>query len=185
MRLLIPLIWITIFLSRAFAGDEGEVNKSPSGHYLVWSGGYIGGHEGYFEIRTKEGKSLFSSKEDTKDSLGTGGLVPNSHAEDVYWSPGEKFVMFTFFDGKYKTTAVYSFVDRKLISLGHVQDGYTVPVRWISASALVVENHWPMGGKARPQSRYLETYRVYTHPFHLKCTYKSPTTHEKEYDEDD
>ena len=41
-----------------------------------------------------------------------------------------------------------------------------------------------MGGKARPQTRYRETYRVRANPFTLDRVYESTETQEKEQEDE-
>ncbi len=158
-----------------------ERYKSPSGRYSICNADYRPRAEAYFEIRTAGGDVLFSSKDDPSNSLGLDRrFFSGSYADDIIWSPDEQFALFTFYDGKYKVTVIYSFTARKLISLGHVTDGWTVPIRWVSSRTFVVEHHWPMGGKARSQTRYRETYRVHMNPFTLDCVYKGAKTQDKE-----
>ena len=187
MRLLRLSLLISIFsfcqADRVHA--QYEQSKSPSGRHAIWNLGNTASAEAYFEIRDASGKVLFSPKNDPENSLGLGGQFGSSYADDVMWSPHEEYVIFTYYDGKYKVTNVYSFASDKLISLGHVTDGYTIPVRWVSPHTFVVEHHWPMGGKARVQTRYRESYRVRVHPFAIDSVYTTPEKRDKPFPDDE
>ena len=111
--------------------------------------------------------------------MGLGGLFLNSDADDVIWSPNEKFVLFTFEDGKYRGTAIYSFADHKLISLGHVIDGWTVPIRWVSSRTFVVEHLTPNVGRVTEQARWRESYRIRKDSFDLDCVYRGKEVTER------
>jgi hypothetical protein len=172
MNSFLLLVFIGCFTLRASAGSQGNQFKSPAGRHAIVNLGDGSRGEGYFEIQTTSGEVLFSPKHDPENSLGLGHPFLDGFADDVIWSPNEKFVLFTFETGKYRATAIYSFADHKLISLGHVTDGRTVPVRWCSSRTFVVEHCWPTVGRMSPQTRYRETYRVGKDSFALDCVYR-------------
>lgn len=183
LRHLLPLICLIGLPLCANAGERGEQFKSPSGQHVIFNLGDTARAEAYFELRTAKGEVLFSSNNGQHHLLGLDGRFPSTQVADVRWSPDGQFVLFAFDDGRYKAAALYSFADRMLISLGHIIDGYTVPIRWVSSRTFVVEHHWPMGGKARPQTRFRETYRIHSNPFTLTCVYKSAKTRDKEQED--
>ena len=176
LLLLLLLSWTHAYA----AAENGPPHLSPSGQYAIWNFGDPAQASDYFEIRTKDGSVLFAPKSDPKNSLGVDPASPVSLADDILWSPDEQAVLFTFHDGKYKVTCVFSFTAKRLTSLGHVLDGYTVPVHWHGSRTFVVENHWPMGGPARTQSRFRQTYRLHQNPFGVQCIHTSPTTKDKD-----
>lgn len=149
-----------------FAETDPQPHRSPDGRHAIYNIGDTAALGFYFEIRAKDGAVLFSSK----------GWAP-THASKILWSRDGRLVLISFDEGKYRATCVYSLDERKLVSLSHVTDGWTVPVRWVSPRTFVVENSGPHGGKARGGGyHYRETYRIRTQPFSLDCVYTCPTT---------
>lgn len=152
------------------ADTDTAPHVSPDGRYAIYNVGDTAQPEHYFEIKTKDGEVLLTTNEKEWERW-----TP-THANDIMWSSGSQFVLLSYDNGKYKSTAVYSFADRKLIDLSHVIDGWTVPIRWVSSRTFIVEDSGPHGGKARGGGyHYRKTYRIRSQPFRLDSVYTSPT----------
>ena len=171
MRSLFAAITLAFAGGSAFADTDLTPHVSPDGRYSIYNIGDTAQPGIYFEIRTKTGEVLL-----TTDDKQWERWTP-THANTIMWSSDSQFVLLCYDNGKYRSTAVYSFADRKLIDLSHVIDGWTVPIRWVSSRTFVVEDSGPHGGKARGGGyHYRKTFRIRTVPFRLDCVYTSPTT---------
>ena len=152
------------------AGTDDQVHVSPDGRFAIYNLGDTAQQDQYFEIRAKDGTVLSSTKDDTGERW-----LP-SFATDIMWSSNHQFVLFCYEHGKYKCTGIYSFPARKFLSLDHILDGYTLPIRWRGPRTFIVENSSPRGGHAyRSPDHYRQTFRVRTQPFRLDCIYTAPT----------
>lgn len=152
------------------AGTDTATHVSPDGRHAVCNVGDQAYGKHYFEIRTQAGEVLLTTNDKTWERW-----TP-THADDIQWSADSQFVLLRYQNGKYDSTALYSFADRKLIDLSHVIDGWTVPIRWVSKRTFIVEDSGPHGGKARGGGyHYRKTYRIRTGPLRLDCVYTSPT----------
>ena len=150
-----------------FGDFDPKPHVSPDGRHAIHNIGDTANPDHCFEIRTKDGKVLLAA-------LGE-PWVP-THANKILWSADSDFVLISFDEGKLKSTCVYSFREQKLVSLSHVGDGWTVPIRWVSPRTFIVEDSGPHGGKARGGGYHCrKTYRIRMQPFRLDCVYKSPT----------
>jgi hypothetical protein len=156
---------------------QEDVHASPSNRFSIVNIGDTASANLRFEIRIRSGSVFFSSKDELAHSLGVDPHFFKSHANNILWSPDEKSVLFSFNTGKQKSTAIFFFPEQKLISFGYVEDGYTLPVRWITSQKFVVENSTPMGGKALGGVRiWRQTYKIHLQPFGVECVYTGPTT---------
>jgi hypothetical protein len=157
------------------ADTEAAPNVSPDGRHAIHNIGDTAKAEHHFEIRTRAGAVLLRTDDEASKRW-----LP-THASDILWSADSQFALLRYDDGKYYSTALYSFVDRKLIDLSHVIDGWTVPVRWVSRRTFIVEDSGPHGGKARGGGyHYRKTWRIRLQPLRLECVYTSPTVTTKD-----
>jgi hypothetical protein len=155
------------------AVTDDTPHRSPNGAFAIHNIGDIAQRNHYFEIKTKEGAVLLSSNSDTWRRTGTD--VP-TYADDILWSSDSQFVLFSFNDSKQKGACVYSLPARKILSVFRVDDGYTVPIRWVSARTFIIKDSTPMGGKALGGVHISrKTYRIRFEPLTLECVYTSPT----------
>ena len=120
------LIFVTIFLIAAAQAAFGQDNVAIFDKYVEaarqeWH------VPGISVAVVKDGKVLLAA-------LGE-PWVP-THANKIIWSADSDFVLIAFDDGKYRCTCVYSFREQKLVSLSHVEDGWTVPIRWCSTAKI-------------------------------------------------
>ena len=153
------------------ADTDTKPHVSPDGRFAIYNVGDTAQSEYYFEIKAKDGTMLLSSKD------GTGEHWRPSHATQIMWSGDKQSVLFCYEDGKYKCTGIYSFAAHKFLSLDHVLDGYTVPVRWVGPRTFVVKNSTPMGGKALGGIHiWRQTYRITPSSTALRCIHTGPTT---------
>ncbi len=165
-----------VAITFAFAGvsvsanTDSQPHVSPNGRYSIRNIGDTAEPAIHFEIQTKDGEVLLTTNDKEWQRW-----TP-THASDIMWSADSQFVLLRYDDGKYRSTAIYSFADHKLVDLSHVIDGWTVPIRWVSSRTFVVENSGPHGGKACGGGyHYRQTYRIRTQPFRLDSVYTGPT----------
>lgn len=153
-----------------FAVTDLTPHVSPDGRHAIHNIGDTAQAEHHFEIRTRAGEVLLRT-----DDQASQQWLP-THANDILWSADSQFVLLRYARGKLDCTALFSFADRKLIDLLHVDDGWTVPIRWVSKRTFIVEDSGPHGGKARGGGyHYRKTYRIRSQPLRLECVYTSPT----------
>lgn len=183
------LLSFIILLFGATAGlvfAQEDEQASPSKRFSIVNIGDTSSGNNRFEFRIRGGSVFLSSKEELAQALGVDPHFFNSQANNVLWSPDEKSVLFSFDRGKQKDTAIFFFPEHKLISFGYVEDGYTLPIRWINSQEFIVENSTPMGGKALGGVRiWRQTYKIRLKPFGVECVYTGPTkvTEEVPYNE--
>lgn len=165
MHSYLAIVFLLLSSVSGFAYTDPQPHRSPDGRHVIYNIGDTAAPEHYFEIRAKDGTVLLS----TQEWLST-------HANQIMWSSGGRFALISFDEGKLRATCVYSFDERKVVSLSHVIDGWTVPVRWVNSRTFIVENSGPHGGKARGDYYHnRETYRIRTLPFSLDRVYVGPT----------
>lgn len=175
MRNFLPTLLFAFATAAVFAETDPKPHVSPDGRYTIHNIGDTAQGGIYFEIRTREGKVLLTTNDKEWQRW-----TP-THASDIKWSSDNQFVLLCYENGRYRSTAIYSFADHKLIDLSHVNDGWTVPLRWVSSRTFVVNNSGPHGGKARGGGyHYRQTYRIRTNPFRLDCVYTGPSITEKD-----
>lgn len=175
MRSLFAALIFAFAASFVSADTDPKPHVSPDGRYSIHNIGDTAEPGIYFEIRTRDGEVLLTTNEKEAQKW-----TP-THANDIMWSSDSQFVLLRYDDGKYYSTAIYSFAERKLIDLSHVIDGWTVPIRWVNSRSFVVEESGPHGGKARGGGyHYRKTYRIRTQPVRLDCVYTSPTITEED-----
>ena len=165
---IVLLILLLASSNSSCASADDEPDTSPDGRYSIYNFGRSTWDWGsYYEIRSKDGTVLLSTKSDTNSP---------SHANEAMWSSDNQFVLFWYNHGQPKATGIYSFTEHKLLSLYPDLDGYTVPVRWIGPHTFVVENLTGMLGHDNgPVVHYRQTFRVHIHPFSIECIYTGPT----------
>lgn len=162
----VVLLAVGLSAVRVTAYEDPKPHPSPDGRHAIFNIGDTASLENYFEIRTREGEVLLSSRDKEKD-----GWMP-THANKITWSRDGRYALFEYDVGKLKATAIYSFPDRKLIDFGHVADGWTVPVRWVSSRTFVIEHAGPRGGHAiGGEYRYRQTFRIRQDPFRVESVY--------------
>jgi hypothetical protein len=160
----------------AAGSAQEDVHVSPSKEYSIVNIGDSASGNMRFDIRATSGRSLFSCKEDFARALGYDSRFFNSHANNILWRADGKAVLFSVDCGKQKDTVIFYFPAQKLIRFGHVEDGYTLPVRWIASQRFVVEMSTPRGGKAFGGVHiWRQTYQIRTKPFDVECVYTGPT----------
>lgn len=170
MRLITLFLCFSLF-SVAYAVTDDTSHSSPNGIFAIYNAGDTAQGNQHFEVRSNDGTVLLSSTSDIWKH--TCSEAP-SHANDVLWNSAGNFVLFSFDDGKQKGTCLYSLLKREIISVFRVEDGWTIPIRWISSKTFVIKNSTPMGGKALGGVHiYRQTYRI--HPEGVERVYISKT----------
>ncbi|MGC3988583.1 MAG: hypothetical protein QM796_02640 [Chthoniobacteraceae bacterium] len=174
------LISLTLFAVglQGYAATDDTPHLSPDGRFAIYNLGDTATGENSFEIRTKDGTVICSSRTSGLFAMGT-------FAWDISWAHDSNFALFRVEHGKWDSTCIFSTADRELRDLtADDADSYTLPLRWAGQRVFSVRISGPWGHHATMDHwHYFKSYRVSAHPFRVECIYTSRMIHEGSYEQ--
>jgi len=154
---------ILIATSGLASADKTE-STSPDGKYSICTPEHSDNELPFFVIRAKDGKVLYSSKED--------GCW---NASSIQWIRDGQLALFQVNSRRYHYASVFSVSENKVVYIYPEEERFsTVPIRWVNSRTFVVEISGPYTNARDPFIKYRKTYRVTAYPLKLESIYTGP-----------